>query len=169
MRFPLVTSFLIASAIFAGSAFVAYRAALYVSYRRSESTTFNSLDKQDAQELRTTLQTLTSLSQSHLLTKLEPSAVDYQSAIKRNIPYLQKLGEQTPERLRPLIDLQLAVDYAEMAHLEQDANHLEQASKARQSAQGLLSSLGWKDVSPDALNRLAVREVQTLRVSENNQ
>ena len=169
MRFPLVTSFCIASAIFVGSAYVADRAAFRISYHRSESKAYESLGKQDAQELRAMLQTLTFLSQSHLLTRLEPSAADYRSVIERNIPYLQKLRDQAPERLRPLIDLQLAVDYAEMAYLEQGANHLEEANKARQSAQGLLSSLGWKDVSPDALNRLAVQEIQSLRVLENKQ
>jgi hypothetical protein len=146
---------------------VAERAALYISYRHSESKAYESLGKQDAQELRAMLQTLTFLSESHLLTRLEPSAADYRSVIERNIPYLQKLRDQAPERLRPLIDLRLAVDYAEMAHLEQEANHLEEADKARQSAQGLLGSLGWKDVSPDALNRLAVQEIQPRRVSEN--
>jgi len=145
---------------------MAYKIALYISYRHSESTAFNSLGKQDAQELRTTLQTLTFLSESHLLTSLEPSAGDYHSTLERNIPYLQKLHDQAPERLRPIIDLQLAVDYAEMGRFEQEVGHLAEASKARQSAQVLLSSLGWKDVSPDVLNSLAEQEIQPLRISE---
>jgi hypothetical protein len=152
-----------------GTAFVGYKAALRISYRHSEARAFNSLGKQDTQELRTTLQTLTFLSQSHLVTKLEPSPADYHSALALNIPALQKLRDRAPERLRPPIDLQLAVDYAEMAHLEQEANHLEEATKARQSAQGLLRSLGWKDVSPDALNRVAVQEIQPLRIWERKQ
>lgn len=167
MKFPLVTSFFIASAIFVGSAYVADRAALYISYRHSESTAFNALGKPDGQELRTTVQTLASLGQSHLLTKLQPSAADYHSVLERNIPYLQKLRDQAPDRLRPPINLQLAVDYAQMARLEQEVNHMEAAARARESAQGLLSVLGWKDVSTDALDTLAVREIQPLRISEN--
>jgi hypothetical protein len=167
VRFPLVTSFCIASAIFVGSAVVGYKAALRISYRHNESSAFISLGKQDAEELRTVLRTLNFLSESHLLTKLEPSPAEYHSALQRNIPYLQELRHQAPERLRPLIDLQLGVDYAEMAHFDQEANRLEEASKARQSAQGLLLSLGWKDVSVDALNSLAVQEIQPLRISEN--
>ncbi len=169
MKFPLVTSFCIASAIFAASAYVADRAALRIGYRHSESVAFNSLGKQQASELQAMLRTLTFLNQSHLVTKLEPSAGEYHSALERNIPALQKLRDQAPERLRPLIDLQLGVDYAEMAHFDQEASRLEEASKARQAAQGLLSSLGWKDVSPDALNSLAVQEIQPMRVSENKQ
>jgi hypothetical protein len=169
VKFPLVTSFCIASAIFAGSAYLADRAALRIGYRHSESVAFNSLGKRQANELQAVLRTLTFLNESHLVTKLEPSAGDYHSALERNIPALQKLRDQAPKRLRPLIDLQLAVDYAEMAQFEQEVNHLEEASKARQSAQGLLRSLGWKDVSADALNSLAVQEIQPLRISEHKQ
>lgn len=166
MKFPLVTSFFIASAIFAGSAYVADKAALRISYRHREAMAFNSLGKQDAQELRTTLRTLTSLSESHLMTKYEPSTVHYYNALEGNIPWLQKLRSQAPERLRPLIDLQLAIDYAEIARFERKIGHVPEADKARQSAQELLGSLGWKDVSEGALNSLADQEIQPLRISE---
>jgi len=166
VRFPLVTSFYIASAIFAGSAFVGYKAALFASYRHSESRAFNPPGTQGAQELRTTLQTLTFLGQSRVVTKFEPSAANYRSAIERNIPYLQKLRDQAPEQLRPPIDLRLATDYAEMARLEQQAGHFAEASKARRSVQGLLSMLGWRDVSTDAVNTLADQEIRPLRIPE---
>jgi hypothetical protein len=166
VKFPLVTSFFIASAIFAGSAYVADKVALRISYRHSESMAFNSSGKQDAQELRTTLQTLYSLSLSHLITKWEPSTADYYTALEANIPALRKLRTTAPERFRPLIDLQLAIDYAEMAQFEQKIGHVSEAGRARQSAQELLRSLGWKDVSEDALNTLADQEIQPLRISE---
>jgi hypothetical protein len=166
VKFPLVTSFFIASAIFAGSAYVADKVALRISYRHSDSMAFDSLAKQDAQDLRTTLQTLYSLSLSHLMTKWEPSTAEYYAAIEANIPALQKLRSQAPERLRPLIDLQLAIDYAEMAQFEQKIGHVSEAGRARDSAQKLLHTLGWKDVSEDALNTLADQEIEPLQVSE---
>lgn len=166
MKFPLVTSFCIASAIFAGSAYVAYKVAVGVSYRHSEAVSFNPFDKQDAQELRTTLRTLTLLSESRIVTTYEPSTANYHKALEGNIPALQKLRNQAPERLRPPIDLQLALDYAEMARFEQKAGHPAEANRAMQPAQGLLHSLGWKDVSADALNSLADQEIQPLRISE---
>lgn len=169
MKLPLVTLLLIASAIFIGSAYVADEAALRIGYRHSESRAFGSLGKQDAQELRTTLRTLAFLSQSRLVTKYEPSAGDYHSAVERNIPALQKLRDQAPERLRPPIDLQLAVDYAEMAQLEQEVGHSVEASDARKRAQALLLSLGWKDVSAEALNRMALHEIQPLPTSKDKQ
>lgn len=169
MKYPLVTSLCIASAIFIGSAYVADRAALRVGYRHSESMAFDSPGKQDVQELRTTLRTLTCLSQSHLVTRYEPSAGDYHSALEQNIPALQKLRNQAPERLRPPIDLQLAVDYAEMARSEQEVGHSEEASEARKRSQALLLSLGWKDVSAETLNSLAVQEIQPLPTSEDKQ
>jgi phosphohistidine phosphatase SixA len=166
VKFPLVTSFFIASAIFAGSAYVADKVALRISYRHSESMAFNSLAKQDAQELRTTLQTLTLLSRSHLVTRHEPSTADYYTALEGSIPALQKFRSQAPERLRPLIDLQLAIDYAEMAQFEQKIGHVSQADRARQSAQELLGHLGWKDVSEGALNTLADQEIEPVQISE---
>jgi hypothetical protein len=165
VRFPLVTSFCIASTIFAASTFIGYKAALLVSYRHSESKAFASLGTQDANELRTMLQTFTFLSHSRVLTKFEPSAANYHSALERNIPYLQKLRDRAPELLRPPIDLQLATDYAEMARLEKDAGHLAEAGKAMQSAQNLLGSLGWQNLSVDALNSLADQEIQPPRIS----
>ena len=166
MKFPLVTSFCIASAIFAGSAYVADRVALGIGYRHSEALAFNSFDKEDAQELRTMLQTLAFLSESRIVTTYEPSTANYHKALEGNIPELQKLRKQAPERLRPPIDLQLALDYAEMARFEQKAGRLTEATRAMQLAQGLLNSLGWKDVSADALNGLADQQIQSLRVSE---
>jgi hypothetical protein len=166
VRFPLVTSFCIASTIFVGSAFVGYKAVRFVSYHHSESRAFDSLGKQDAQELRTMLQTFTFLSHSRIVTKFEPSAANYHSALERNIPYLQKLRDHAPDQLRPPIDLRLATDYAEMAQFEKKAGHLAEADKATQSAQRILSSLGWRDLSADALNSLADQEIQPLRISE---
>jgi len=166
VKFPLVTSFCIASAIFGGSAYVADRVALGISYRHSEAVALNSLKKQDAQELRTILRTLTFLSESRIVTTYEPSTANYHTALEGNIPALQKLRNQAPERLRPPIDLQLALDYAEMARFEQKAGHLAEATRAMQPAQGILNSLGWKDVSADALNSLADQEIQPPRISE---
>jgi len=154
------------SVIFVGSAFVGYKAALLVAYRHSESRAFDPPGTQGVQELRTMLQIMTFLGQSRIVTKFEPSAANYHSAIERNIPYLQKLRDQAPEQLRPPIDLRLATDYAEMARFEQQAGHFEEAGKARQSAQGLLSMLGWRDVSTDAVNTLADHEIRLLRISE---
>jgi hypothetical protein len=166
VKFPLVTSFFIASAIFVGSAYVADKAALRISYRHREAMAFSSLGKRDGQELRTTLRTLSFLSLSHLMTKYEPSTAQYYTALEANIPSLQKLRSQAPERLRPLIDLQLAIDYAEMAQFEQKIGHVSESGRARQSAQALLGSLGWKDVSEGALNSLADQEIEPLQISE---
>ncbi|MFZ0136166.1 MAG: hypothetical protein WAK89_03855 [Candidatus Sulfotelmatobacter sp.] len=162
MKFPLVTSFCIASAIFIASAYVADRVAFRISYRHGESAPLNSLGKQDEQELQTTLRTLSFLSETRIVTKYEPSTANYHTALERAVPALEQLRSQAPERLRPIIDLQLATDYAAIARLEQGA----EASRAMELAQGLLNSLGWKDVSADALNRLAEHEVQPLRISE---
>ena len=167
MRFPLVTSFLIASAIFACSAYVADKVALRISYRHSESTAFSTLGKDDAQELRTTLRTLTSLGESHLVTSYEPSTAQYYTALQGNIPWLQKLLTQSPERLRPLINLQLAIDYAEIAQFEQKIGHVSEAGKARQSARELLGPLGWRDVSESTLNTLGEQELDPIHISEN--
>lgn len=166
MKFPLVTSFFIASAILAGSAYVADKVALRIAYRHHEARAFNSLAKQDAQELRATLRTLFALSQSHLVTKYEPSTAQYYTALEANLPWLQKLRGQAPERLRPLIDLQLAIDYAEMAQFEQKIGHMSEAGRARQSAEERLGALGWRDVSEGALNDLADQEIQPPQVSE---
>lgn len=165
MKFPLVSSFCIATVIFGTSTYVAYKGALQINYRYRESRAFSSLGKEDAQQLRVTLAILSALSFSHLWTRYEPSPGHYHKAIERNIPALRKIRNTAPEQLRPPIDLQMAIDYAEMARLEQRAGNVAQANRARLSAQGLLSSLGWKDVSEDALNSLADQELKPLRKS----
>lgn len=158
MKFPLVSGFCIASVIFAGCTYMAYTGTLWATYRYRESRAFRALGKDDPQ-LPAVIRTLDALGTSHLFTGHESSRPLYRSAVDKNIPFLQQLRKRAPQELWPPIDLQMATDYAELARLQQAENPAE-ADKSRRSAEDILRSLGWTQLSHDVLDALADRELQ---------
>jgi hypothetical protein len=109
---------------------------------------FDSLKQQNDGQLRTDLLTLQTLGFSRI-------SEDKPSALQKNADYLGTIRNSKRPELRPILDLQTATDYMEMARLEQDAGNTTMADHHRQMAEGILHSLGWQDVSSETLAKLS--------------
>jgi len=145
----------VALLIFVGSVYFGYLAAVRIVYQYKQSAWFSSLAKQDARQLREISQTLLGFELSTLLVQ------STSSALQNNINSLGKIRSRAPRELWPILDLRLAKDYAMMARLEQQRGDPQAATTHQQSAEALLRSLGWQDVSDEAVTDMADRELHS--------
>jgi len=97
---------------------------------------FESLKKQDDGQLRADLLTLQAVTLSQVRE-------DTPSELQKATDYVGTIRSSKRPELRPVLDLQIATDYVEMARLEQEAGNANMADRHRQMAEGLLRSLGW--------------------------
>jgi hypothetical protein len=139
----------IAVVICLGCGYLGYFAAVRIVYQYKQSTWFSSLEKQDADQLRSTGQATLAFALSSMLIQDTPSS------IQSNVSSLAEIRSKAPQELWPILDLRLAKDYAMMARLEQRAGNPRASAEHRQSAEVLLRALGWQDVSDSALTDLA--------------
>jgi predicted component of type VI protein secretion system len=140
VKFPLVTSFCGGLVIFAACAYLGHRAAEIATYRWQKPMSFESLKKQNDRQLRDDLLTLQGVKYSQVRE-------DTPSDLQKAADYLGTIRSGKPPALRPLLDLQIATDYIEMARLEREAGNTIPADRHQQMAEGILRSLGWQDVS----------------------
>jgi hypothetical protein len=147
VRFPLVTSFCGALLIFAVCTYLGDRGAEIITYRWHKPMSFTALAGQNDRQLRDDLLTLQAIGFSKV-------SEDTPSALQKNADYLKTIHSKRPE-LWPVLDLQIATDYVEMARLEQDAGQTTVADRHRRAAEDILQSLGWQDVSSETLARLS--------------
>ncbi len=152
MRLPLLTGFCGGLVIFVGCAYLGGYGAEIVTYRWQKPISFKSLQKQGDGQLRADLLTLQALGFSKF-------SEDTPSALQKNADYLGTIRSSKRPELRPVLDLQIATDYVEMARLEREAGDATMADRHRQMAESLLHSLGWQDVSSETLARLTHRQL----------
>lgn len=126
-----------------------------VVYRQQQRIWFSTLDRRDAERLRQIGQACLAYSLSALTIQNTPASVH------GNINHLAKIRKSAPPELWPVFDLRAAKDYAMMARLEQRAGDLGGAAGHKRQAADLLRSIGWQDVSDDALARLADKELES--------
>lgn len=142
----------IAVLICAGCGYLGYLGTIKVVYHHQRATWFNSLGEPDAQQLRETGPALLGLGLSSLLIQ------NTKASLQHNVSSLGEIRGQAPRDLWPILDLRLAKDYAVMARLEQASDSAVAASH-RQMAAALLNSLGWKDVSDNAVAAVADKQL----------
>lgn len=143
----------VALLICVGCGYLGYSGAVRIVYQYQQSTWFSSLEKQDAEQLREIGQTTLGLAFSSLSTQNTPSS------IQNNLSSLAKIRNNAPQELWPILDLRLAKDYAMMARLEQQGDNPRAATEHQESARDLLRSLGWQDVSDNAVADLADKQL----------
>ncbi len=144
-----------AVAISVGCGYLGYLAGVRIVYQYKQSTWFGSLGGQDADQLRETGQATLALEFSSMLIQNTPSS------IQNNVNSLAKIRGKAPQELWPILDLRLAKDYAMEASLEQQAGNQWAANEHLESAKTLLRSLGWRDVSDNALTDLADAQLRS--------
>jgi hypothetical protein len=140
--------------IFAGCIYLGYLSTILVVSRYKQSTWFNSLGTQEAAHLRQQSLTLFAFRMSSIVQNTSPS-------VQNNVSSLAEIRSKAPQELWPILDLRLATDYAMMARLEQQAGNSGAAAGHQQSAKDLLRSLGWRDVSDEAVTDLADRQLRS--------
>jgi hypothetical protein len=79
---------------------------------------------------------------------------DIPSELEKAADYLGTIRDNARPELRALLDLQIAAEYVEIARLEQEAGDANMADRYRQTTEGILRSLGWRDVSAEAMAKL---------------
>jgi hypothetical protein len=141
--------------ICAGCGYLGYYSAARIVYQHKQSAWFSSLEKPEAEQLRKTGQTTLALSLSSILIQNNPSSIQHQ------VSSLAKIRSQAPQEFWPILDLRLAKDYAMMARLERQTGESKVAAEHEESAKLLLRSLGWLDVSDNALADLADRQFRS--------
>jgi hypothetical protein len=147
VKLPLLTGFCGGLVIFAGCAYLGHRAAEISTYRWKKPTSFESLRKQNDTQLRDDLLTLQAVQYSQVRE-------DTPSDLQKAADYLGTIRSSKRPELRPVLDLQIAADYVEMARLEQDVGDATMADRHRQMAEGILHSIGWQDVSRETMTKL---------------
>jgi hypothetical protein len=138
-----------------GFAYLGYLSATRIGYYYKHSTWFRSLGNQAAGQLRATTNTTLGIEFSNLAIQNTPLSIQY------NLDILAKIRSQAPQELWPIVDLRVAKDYAMLARLEEQSGNLTVAAEHLGSAQALLRSLGWKDVSDDAVTKLADQQLRS--------
>lgn len=118
-----------------------------VTYRWRKPMSFEALKKQNDEPLRDDLLTLQAVGFSKV-------SEDAPSALQKSADYLGTIRTSKRPELRPVLDLQTASDYVEMARLEREAGNTTTADRHQQMAEGILRSLGWQDVSNEKLAKL---------------
>jgi len=156
VRLSFVLSLLACLALLPLGGYVGYLVAARIAFRYEQSKSFSALGRQDSQELRRIGETAYAFSISQLLV-LEKTLVP----LERHIGVLEKLRPKAAYEFRPIVDLRLAEDHAAVARLEEQGNNSAQAAGHRRAAQDLLRSLGWRDISENALNQLGDRQLQS--------
>ena len=156
VRPSFVLSLMVSLLLLPLCAYLGYLATARIAYRYEQSKSFGTLGRQDAQELRQIGETAYAFSLSHILL-LEKT----QGSLEQNIGVLEKLRPKAAHEFWPIIDLRLAEDHAVIARIEEQANNSAQATGHRRVAEDLLHSLGWQDVSENALNQLADKQLQS--------
>jgi hypothetical protein len=152
VKFPLVTSFCGGLVIFAGCAYLGGRAAEIVTYRWRKPLTFEAIRKQNDGQLRDDLLTLQAV-------KFSQVREDTPSDLQKAADYLGTIRSSKRPELRPVLDLQIATDYVEIARLERDAGNATAADRHQHTAEGILRSLGRQDVSAEAMAKLTRRQL----------
>ncbi len=114
--------------------------------------TFEAVGKQNDGQLRVDLLTLQAVTFSQVRE-------DTPSDLQKAADYLGTIRNSKRLELRPVLDLQIATDYVEMARLEQEAGNATMADRHRQMAVGILHSLGWQDVSGETMAKLTRRQL----------
>jgi hypothetical protein len=151
MKLPLVTSFCGVLVIFAACAYLGGRAAEIITYRWRKPMTFEAVTRQNDTQLRDDLLTLQGITFSQVGKDAPPD-------LQKAADYLGTIRSSKRPELRPVLDLQIATDYVEMARLEQEAGSTTMADRHRQMAEGILHSLGWQDVSSETVAKLTRRQ-----------
>lgn len=152
---PILSTFCIGLLIFIVCGNVGYFAAVKVAYRHKRLTSFESLGSEQARQFRGLVQTLYEFELSGNLTQ------NTQESLQQNIDHLLNLRAKAPRDVWPLLDLRIATDHAVLARLEQLLDKTAEGNIHRQSAETLLRSLGWQDVSGAVLNELANKQLQS--------
>jgi hypothetical protein len=147
VKWPLVTGFCGGLVIFAGGLYLGGRGAEIVTYRWRKPWTFEAVRTQNDGQLRADLLTLQMLGYSKFRQ-------DTPSDLQKAADYLAKLRSNTRLELRPVLDLQIATHYVEMARLEKVEGNATIADRDWQMAEGILYSLGWQDVSTETTAKL---------------
>jgi len=147
VKLPLLTGFCGGLVIFAGCAYLGDRAAEVITYRWKKPTSFESLRKQNDTQLRDDLLTLQAVQHSQVRE-------DTPSDLQKAADYLGTLRSSKRPELKQILDLQIAADYVEMARLEQEVGDATMAGRHRQMAEGILHSIGWRDVSGETMAKL---------------
>src|SRR5271163_4493877 len=122
MKLPLLTGFCGGLLIFAGCAYLGHRAAEVITYRWRKPTSFESLKKQNDTQLRDDLLTLQAVQYSQVRE-------DTPSDLQKAADYLGAIRNSKRPELGPLLDLQIAADYIEMARLEQEVGDATMADR----------------------------------------
>jgi len=152
VKLPLLTGFCGGLVILAGCAYFGHRAAEIVTYRWRQPMTFETVRRQNDEQLRADLLTLRAVTFSQVRE-------DTPSDLQKAADYLGNIRSSKRPELRPILDLQIATDYVEMARLEQEAGNATMADRHRQTAEGILHSLGWQDVSRETMAKLTRRQL----------
>ncbi len=147
VKLPLLTGFCGGLVIFAGCAYLGHRATEVITYRWKKPMSFESLKTQNAAQLRDDLLTLQAVKYSQVRE-------DAPSDLQKAADYLGTIRSSKPPELRPVLDLQIATDYIEIARLERGAGNPVGADRHRQIAEGILHSLGWQDISDETTAKL---------------
>jgi hypothetical protein len=80
--------------------------------------------------------------------------------LRAEITELERLkGRPDYHEIKPLLEMHLALAYANTAIAEEQSGHKDLADSDMKSAQALFQSLGWKDYSTDALRIAGKREL----------
>lgn len=144
MKWPLLTGFCGSLVIFAVCTYLGARVAETVTYRWRKPLAFESLTKQDDGQLRSNLVTLQAVTFSQVKE-------DTPSDLSKAADYL---GTIRNSDLKPVVDLQIATCYVEMARLERAGGNATSADRDQQTAEGILRSLGWQDVSDGMIAKI---------------
>ncbi|MBV9437247.1 MAG: hypothetical protein JOZ44_14410 [Acidobacteria bacterium] len=155
MKQSAVSTFFVATVLFTSLACGSYVAALRLSSRYQRSHLFSTFGVEEGQRLRRVTQILLAFETSRLTTK---NSVD---SLERNVVYVGELRDQAPEEVKPILELRLAIDHAVLSKLFEQANNRVDAATHKDRAQSLFRSLGWKDVSPQVLDELAQKQLQS--------
>jgi len=151
VKLPLLTGFCGGLVIFVGCAYFGHHAAEIITYRWKKPTSFEFLKKQNASQVRDDLLMLQAVQYSQVRE-------DTPSDLQKAADYLGAIRSKSPE-LDPLLDLQIATDYVEIARLERDAGKVISADRHLQMAEGILHSLGWRDVSGETMAKLTRKQL----------
>jgi hypothetical protein len=155
MKVPILSTFLVACLAFIFSGYIGYIASKSTVLRYEWSRSFDSLRPEERREFKELLQALQSFETSNALSQ------NTARLLQKNIDDLGVLRARAPQDVWPIIDLRIATDNAVIARLEEQANNPAEANTHMQIAAGLFRSLGWRDVSADALKNVADKQLQS--------
>ena len=151
MKYPLVTGFCGGLLIFLGCLYLGNRGAAIITFYRLAPMTFQSL-KHRNEELRVDLLALQAAQFSQTVKDAPP---DLERAAKR----LETIRSDRSPEANSVLDLHVAALYVEAARLERESGRGAAADHYLNAAEGILHSLGWKDVSSAALADLTRRSL----------